>query len=92
MSQLRRNLVAPTATGEVRTLRVTYRTTQNPDGTVTVESYGPLSRIWRAVRIAWAVVLLLVSIVLLAHAEWPGAGFAFLASAIVLPSVRRLTS
>ena len=82
-------MAKPAATGEVRKLRVTYRTTQNPDGTVTVESYGPLSRLWRAVRIAWALVLLLATVILLAHAQWSTAAVSLLAGAIILPRVRK---
>lgn len=70
-------------------MKRTYRTTQNADGSVTVESHGPLARLWLATRLVWAIVFIAAAIALAVEGQWGTGGFAFIVGAILLPSAKK---
>lgn len=70
-------------------MKRTYSTTRNADGSVTVESHGPLARLWLATRLVWAVVFIAATIALAVQGQWGTGGFALIVGAMLLPSAKK---
>jgi len=67
-------------------MRRTYWTTQNADGSTTVESQGPVGRAWRAGRIVWALIFILTAIIAATQGAWSTSGIALIIGALILPN------
>lgn len=69
-------------------MKRTYKTTDNPDGSVTVESTGPGSRLWRGIRFMAALPFLVAAPVSLFQGHFSTAAVALLVGAIIFPRTR----
>ena len=69
-------------------MRRTYWYSGRADGGVDVVSRGPAGRLWRLVRVAWAVLFILAAIICVVHGQWGPGGLSLLVGAIVMPTRR----
>lgn len=69
-------------------MKRTYKSTENPDGSVTVESTGPISRAWRVIRVLIALPFLVAVIAFLVHGQIGEAVVSLIIGALILPRRR----
>lgn len=70
-------------------MRLTYRKTQSPDGSTTIETPSVVGAAWRVIRWAVAFLFFLTALGALINTDWSTAGWCIVLALLFIPRVKR---